>query len=107
MANKVTAYIDDERPALKGTASFDGSPTLSGATVTLTAINAQGTKLIDGESCTVTIDDSEDTIEWEYDVQSGDLDTLGTWYIYLTVTHPDSDIQTVTAGTLEIKRPYG
>ena len=109
----ITIYKGDERPDLSGTISVDGNPTLAGATVTLTAITVHGTKAVDGASCDVTIDDDADTIEWEYEVQDGDFDDIGTYYIYLTVTYSSGDIQTVAKDSsgnqhiVEVKAPYG
>lgn len=109
----ITVNKGDERPDLSGTISFDGAPTLANAAVTLTAINAHGTKIIDGGSCTEDVDDSAETIGWEYEVQDGDLDTVGTYYIYLTVTLDNGDVQTVTKDSdgnqhlLIVEEPYG
>lgn len=109
----VTVYKDDLRPDLTGTITLTGGPTVTGASVALTMQTADGVTKINAQSCSVNVDEDADTLAWTYTWQSGDTDTIGTYYVYLTITFADGDTQDVALDSdgnpflVEVKLPYG
>lgn len=108
-----TVYVGNDRPDLTGVITVTGNPTVTGATLTLSAADSAGTKVIDAQSVTVdSVDDDADTINWTYRKQAGDYGTLGLFSVWLTVTYADGDKEDVpleadgSKNLLQVSNPY-
>ena len=101
MAN-VVLYQNDSAPEISDTITYTGSPTLTGSTVTFTMKDSAGTKKIDARACTVVIDDVAKTIVWTVDMTASDTDTIAEYDAWVQVTYPDSDVQSILAGTVTV-----
>ena len=95
MADHIRIHKDDDGIDLSGTVSFDTAITLTGSTMAYYMVDRQGTLKINGRACTVTIDDSANTIDYEVAFQSGDTDTEGRYRSVLKITFADTRVRTV------------
>lgn len=83
---------NDTSPSLQATLK-DASQTpinLNGATVMFHMKSVDGTIKVDAE---MTITDEDNGVV-QYDWQSGDTDTVGTYYVEFEVTYADASVET-------------
>jgi uncharacterized protein YfaS (alpha-2-macroglobulin family) len=87
-----TIRQNDTSPSLQATLKdFEGTPIpISGATVQFHMKSIDGTLKVDQQ---MTITDADNGVV-QYDWQSGDTDTQGSYYVEFEVTYSDGSIET-------------
>lgn len=95
MTDHIRLNKGDDGIDLTGTVTFTDEVTLAGSTMTFSMVDRQGTVKINGRACTVTIDDTANTIDFSVALASGDTDTEGRYRSLLKITFSDARVRTV------------
>ena len=94
MSTHIRIHKDDDGIDLTGTVTFDQDVTLTGSSMKYYMVDRQGTLKINGRTCSVTVTETNNTIDYAVAFQTGDTDTEGRYRSVLKITFADARVRT-------------